>query len=147
MSRSFSCYVKPRNVMTLLTGFTRICPFSTLFAGGLRFGLTTHHHSTSRLLASAQMAFSKISVAKWQVASFIQVAEWKCFFFPTKLQLFCFRKPSSSASFHYLDADANSLVSQPPNSVTFRAVALKLAIFWRKKDLRSEFASFFGLCT
>ena len=51
MSRSFSCYVKPRNVMTLLTGFTRICPFSTLFAGGLRFGLTTHHHSTSRLLA------------------------------------------------------------------------------------------------
>lgn len=49
---SFFCErVVPRNGMTLLTGFTRICPVSTLFAGGLRFGLTTHHHSTSRLLA------------------------------------------------------------------------------------------------
>ena len=106
-------------------------------------------HTTIRLLASWLLRRwhfqkSQLPSGKWW---HIQVAEWKCFFFPTKLQLFCFRKPSSSASFHYLDADANSLVSQPPNSVGFRAVALKLAIFWRKKDLRSEFASFFGLCT
>lgn len=138
MSRSFSCYVKPRNVMTLLTGFTRICPFSTLFAGGLRFGLTTHHHSTSRLLAKMrkkrhfQKSLSGLPSGKWWHSGDTDTScklrsgsVFGVFFFPTKLQLFCFRKPSSSASFHYLDADANSLVSQPPNSVAFRGRSLE----------------------
>lgn len=90
-------------------------------------------HTTIRLLASwlkcaKKRHFQKsLSVAKWQHSDTVthcklrSVLVFLVFFFPTKLQLFCFRKPSSSASFHYLDADANSLVSQPPNSVGFRA--------------------------
>ena len=50
-------------------------------------------------------------------------------FFSYQNSVVCFRKPSSSASFHYLDADANGVVSQPGSLA--RLVAVETDIFWR----------------